>query len=231
MPKMTSLTVSGVTYEIVDADAREKIETIETDVIVGLDERLCMLETPEITITKLSVTPSTVDANDTVTKVVITANCSAAPIEAAAIVNNTNYSMVIADQTASLVVNDNFDSGGKTSATVAVLVTVTDKYERTASYSSNLNFYAPIFYGVGETWPDSPNKMIQGNRKCSFTLTAGDDEYIWYACPVDYGTPTLYVGGFAGGFSEIDTVTIGAFDYYRYRSDHVNLGETTVEVK
>lgn len=69
----------------------------------------------------------------------------------------------------------------------------------------------------------------------TFTVTAGPDQYIWYAVPESWGACTFKVGGFDGGFSLVKTyvhtnASGGSTRYNIYRSDNANLGKTTVTV-
>ena len=67
----------------------------------------------------------------------------------------------------------------------------------------------------------------------TFTVSPGATEYIVYAYPSRLGTATFTVGGFTGGFTspEVVSVTNGSSyteNYYVYRSINSNLGSTTV---
>ena len=78
-------------------------------------------------------------------------------------------------------------------------------------------------------------KSLQGGRAKTFTVNAGAGEYIWYACPVRYGTPSFSVGGFDGGFSKVKTFNFTntsnfTESYQVWRSDNAGLGSTTVVV-
>jgi hypothetical protein len=79
------------------------------------------------------------------------------------------------------------------------------------------------------------NQQLDNNRQTTFTVTAGANEYIFYAYPSAYGTGTFWVGGFEGGFSLVGTISVtNAYgvtqNYYLYRSDNHSLGSTTVQV-
>ena len=78
-------------------------------------------------------------------------------------------------------------------------------------------------------------KSLQGGKDKTFTVNAAAGAYIWYACPVRYGTPNFNVGGFDGGFSKVATFDFtnssGYTDeYHVWRSDNAGLGRTTVKV-
>jgi hypothetical protein len=72
-------------------------------------------------------------------------------------------------------------------------------------------------------------------RSMSFTVTAAANEAVYYACRTAYGTPLFYVGGFEGGFSPVDTISVTnssgfSENYTLYKSDNLGLGSITVTV-
>ena len=78
-------------------------------------------------------------------------------------------------------------------------------------------------------------KSLQNSISKTFTVTAGDGQYVWFAYPKRYGTPKFNVGGFDGGFSKITdmefTNASGYTETYTiYRSDNSNLGTQTIKV-
>ena len=79
------------------------------------------------------------------------------------------------------------------------------------------------------------NSALVSSKSKTFTLTAGANEYVWFASPTHLGTCTFTVGGFTGGFSLVSTISHtnasgGTTNYYVYRSDNANLGSVTVVV-
>lgn len=79
------------------------------------------------------------------------------------------------------------------------------------------------------------SKALQSNKAKTFDVTTGSGQYIWYAIPSRYGTPSFNVGGFDGGFSKVSTVSYTnpsgyTENYDVYRSDNANLGKKTVKV-
>lgn len=104
-----------------------------------------------------------------------------------------------------------------------------------------LSFVAPLYYGVGaDSTPESATvlaltQVLSASRARSFTLSAGEGQYILYAQPVALGAPTFKVGGFEGGFTRLGefnfTNASGHTEpYWLYCSDNAGLGETTVAV-
>ena len=88
---------------------------------------------------------------------------------------------------------------------------------------------------VDGTFIRTLTKKLQSYKTRTFTVNAAAGQYIWYACPADYGTPVFNVGGFDGGFSKVDTLDYtnpsGHTESYQvWRSDNAGLGQTTVEV-
>ena len=126
----------------------------------------------------------------------------------------------------------------------ALIVTLFAWDERGAKTvkGASIDWYNGVYTGAPETPAaiDSAfvlelTKSLQGDRAKTFTANAGAGEYIWYACPVSYGTPNFNVGGFDGGFSKVKTFDFtnasGYTEVYQvWRSDNAGLGVTTVKV-
>lgn len=107
--------------------------------------------------------------------------------------------------------------------------------------NATINFYNGRYYGVSnlENYDSnfilSLNKTLTNSRACSFTVDCGQGQYIFFAIPTRFGTPTFTVGGFTGGFTKVATVDFtnasGYTEPYNiYKSDYSNLGNTTVVV-
>ena len=110
-----------------------------------------------------------------------------------------------------------------------------------AAATAKLTFLCGVYYGAAaDAEPDGAllnglTKSLQSGRAKSFTADAGDGQYIWYACPAAYGTPTFNVGGFDGGFTlraAFSFTNGGGYteSYNVYRSDNAGLGKTAVKV-
>ena len=126
------------------------------------------------------------------------------------------------------------------------VLTATDR-KGSATKEASLTFYNGVYYGVAEapaTYDSafiialgkSGKKVLRGSKLTSFTVTAGEGEYIYYCLPKSMGTCSFKVGGFDGGFELADTLSYTnepghTEDYYIYRSSNAGLGATTVEVK
>lgn len=136
--------------------------------------------------------------------------------------------------------NASLGDGTRNANATAVLV-VTDAREAIASKSVSINWYNGVYYGaaasgaIDNSFLQSLTKSLQSGRGKSFTVTANAGQYIWYACPTSYGTPSFKVGGFDGGFSKVSTLdytNVNGYttSYQVWRSDNTGLGTTTVSV-
>lgn len=126
------------------------------------------------------------------------------------------------------------------------VLTATDR-KGSATKEASLTFYNGVYYGVSEApaaydsefiiaLGKSGKKVLRGSKLTSFTVTAGEGEYIYYCLPKSMGTCSFKVGGFDGGFELVATLSYTnepghTEDYYIYRSSNAGLGATTVEVK
>ena len=111
----------------------------------------------------------------------------------------------------------------------------------TVNKTTSINFYNGRYYGVSnsETYDSdfilSLNKTLTNSRACNFTVNCGPGQYIFFAIPTRFGTPTFTVGGFSGGFNKINTISfVNKFGYSEsydiWKSTNSNLGNTTVVV-
>lgn len=126
-------------------------------------------------------------------------------------------------------------------------LSATDEREKTVTKDAAINFYDGVYCGASAI-PEAYNsafiialgnsgkKVLRGSKLTSFTVTAGEGEYIYYCLPVSMGTCSFKVGGFDGGFDLVATLAYTnehghTEQYYIYRSTNAGLGETAVEVK
>jgi len=103
----------------------------------------------------------------------------------------------------------------------------------------------PLYYGKTTKTSGYNESDIEGLEKSEITndntqvwdpITTGEGEYMLFAFPKRLGTVTFWVGGFEGGFEDPETVSVTnsngwTEDYYAWRSENANLGETEVETK
>ena len=111
----------------------------------------------------------------------------------------------------------------------------------TVNKTTSINFYNGRYYGVSnsETYDSdfilSLNKTLTTSRACNFTVNCGPGQYIFFAIPTRFGTPTFTVGGFTGGFIKAQTLDFeNKFGYVEsydiWKSENSNLGNITVVV-
>ena len=130
----------------------------------------------------------------------------------------------------------------KTSGTVTVALTVKDDRGAAASKTASIQWLNGVYTGaaaapatIDSAFIRTLTKSLPGGRAKTFTVNAATGAYIWYACPVRYGTPAFNVGGFDGGFGKVATLDYtnpsGYTESYQvWRSDNAGLGSTTVVV-
>lgn len=118
----------------------------------------------------------------------------------------------------------------------------TDERNAVASKTTSISFLNGVYYGVStetETLDSafvlSLTKNLRSNKLTSFSVNAGEGQYIYYCLPVRFGTCTFAVGGFTGGFTLADTIEFTNASgytekYYIYKSDNANLGSTNIAV-
>lgn len=211
------------------------------DALGGIDktlsdikDRLAELEYVPISIIKFSLDKGTNELGSIVAEVKFTWKTNKAP------------------KTLKIGSND-IPIGGKTEGTYTLsgqnintktdFTLVADDGKNKTSKSATVNFCNAVYYGVKTLGTSIDNafvtslteKTLQSTRAKTFTVTAGVDQYIWYALPVSYGACKFNVGGFDGGFSLAETISFTndsgyTENYYIYKSDNANLGTQTVEV-
>ena len=111
----------------------------------------------------------------------------------------------------------------------------------TASKSVGVNFYNGRYHGVSEEGVYDSNfikkltKTLTNSRQNTFTVNCISNQYIFFAIPTRFGTPTFSVGGFSGGFIKESTIdftnNFGYTESYDiWKSENHSLGNTTVVV-
>ena len=113
----------------------------------------------------------------------------------------------------------------------------------TATTELDVVFTNRVYYGVSsvpdqlnETFVKTLSSRLQTEREGSFTVDAGDGQYIYYAVPSEYGKCTFSYGGFVGGFKkvasniQVENAYKKTEEYDVYQSDYPNLGDATIVV-
>lgn len=135
-----------------------------------------------------------------------------------------------------------YPASKNTTITFTITATASDGTNDTAT--DTIVFRQNNYYGtsseisLGPTGLTSLTNVLSSSRARTFSANAGSGQYVYYAYPTSYGNATFTVGGFAGGFSQIQQsggithTNSNGYDekYYIYRSDNANLGSITVVV-
>lgn len=122
------------------------------------------------------------------------------------------------------------------STTTTFKAVAVDKYDKEITKTHKITFCNGVYYGAGTAATlDNATKALKTSRAITFTVTAGEGEYVFYACPTAYGTPKFSVGGFEGGFSKTSTANYTnesgyTESYDLWQSDEPSLGTVTVVV-
>lgn len=109
------------------------------------------------------------------------------------------------------------------------------------TYTKNISirFLNGIYYGTSSSTAynaqliNSLTRRLQDTNKGEFTVNAKAGEYIYYACPVSYGTPTFTINGLDvlyNNMIEFDYVNSDGYTerYAIYRSTYSGLGTTKI---
>ena len=146
-------------------------------------------------------------------------------------------SLEVSERTATLSGLSITKESGKTWRLVA-----TDERGAKSEKTTSITFYNGVYYGAKaapETYDSafilSLSKELRADKRPSFSVNAGEGQYIYYCLPTRMGACSFVVGGFTGGFSLVDTIEFtnaSGFTegYHIYRSDATNLGLTTVTI-
>lgn len=130
----------------------------------------------------------------------------------------------------------------KSAGTFAVSIHVVDTRDTEGTKTASIQWLNGVYTGaaaipatINSAFIRTLTKTLQSGKSKTFTVNAATGAYIWYACPVRYGTPNFNVGGFDGGFSKVATLDYtnpsGYMENYQvWRSDNAGLGSTTVVV-
>lgn len=180
-------------------------------------------------------------------------------VENGATVNNVNLSWTYSKEPTSLTLDgtqvaktDNVynksialtDLGLKANKTWTLVAK--DARNASSTKTTSVTFTDKRYWGVGTVTAASRvnsafvlslgGNELAWNRNKDFTVNAGAGQYIYYAIPAAWGTPTFFVGGFEGGFdllSKFNFTNASGYttSYSVYKSSNANLGQTTVNVK
>lgn len=239
-PGLNNTDVISNAYPDVLLQHDKRIEIIEkvSDAVevesrfIAIEEQIADLAYEEIVISAFSNNVGTVELGTIVSDVTFTWTLNKEP----AIVSLDGTSQVLSKNgncsLAGLSIVDN-----KTWTLMA-----SDERGSTSSKTSSITFLNGVYYGVAgiPTILNSEfiltlSKTLRANKLPSFSINAGNNQYIYYCVPKRFGICNFTVGGFTGGFILVDTMNFTnalgyTEEYYVYRSSNSNLGDTTVTV-
>ena len=124
-----------------------------------------------------------------------------------------------------------------------IKLTVTDERDAEVSRQVTIQFQPKVYYGVSKDPSSLESNAINNmtgalasSKARTFSVNAGEGEYIVYVIPSNFGTPTFNVGGFDGGFKKAKTIEHTNASGYKqnydiWQSVNAALGQTNVTVK
>lgn len=209
------------------------------DQIPQIKERLDNLLYEKIAINSFSVSKKVAEIGSTVSSVTLEWHCNKTP-------TTLKIDCVTDGVTDSVTISPPTQIGEKEYSNITKntswKITATGEHGETANEPANLYFYNGVYYGVAEAqnsydsaFVRNLTKTLRGSKLTSFNVNADDGQYIYYCLPTSMGECDFTVNGFTGGFSLVATIEFinGSDyheDYYIYRSDNANLGNTKVTV-
>lgn len=221
----------------------------ESGMSSGSDECTCTHDAEDITYNDTTVK----DALDSVLykKIGITSfTCNPSVVEIGSTVDSVTLRWTTSTTPASITLNEEVLDAALTTKTysdlalstdVNYLLKVKDSKDGEAQDRCFVSFRNGIYHGVsGST--EVNNALVKGLtktltdlRSMTYTDTANEGEYLYFALPKRLGNPIFTVGGFDGGFGLIQEIEFtndsGYTETYAvYRSDNPGLGTTTVTI-
>lgn len=252
----TSLTLSGEAADSKVVGDRigainGSLSSINTD-LSEINSKLRDLTYTQIKVTSFTISPTEAEYGATINKITCNYNFNIVPQTAyigIRLNNQTDYPNIqaITQKQGSVDI-----TGYSFTNTSTIKLTGTDAGSdnnpvATATANVTLTFKYSIHYGIARQGAltndfllnELSTHKLSTNNQTTFTVDAGTQSqgfYIFYACPVSFGTPTFTVGILTGGFRQIGTFAhtnaSGAtnIQYQVWQSDNVGLGNTTIKV-
>lgn len=207
----------------------EKINSLINDI----NDRIEDLSYEPIQISSFTNNVNTVEKGNTINTITFNWSINKIPVELT--LNGNPIDTVMHSATITDIITGN----------TTYILRAVDEKDAVSTRTSSVSFVNGVYYGVGESinigqmtssFIRGLQKRLSSSAKFTFSVSAGIDEYIYFACPSSYSQPSFYVGGFEGGFE-----LLGSFkftnqyqyteNYNIYVSTNANLGDTTVECK
>lgn len=189
-----------------------------------------------IEITTFTINPATVEMGSEVTTITATFALNKVPVTL-----TIDGSSITAAQSGTHEITGSYTS--RTVFTLAATDAGSSSFDpASASKTAALNFYNSVYYGASAIPSTIDSEFLLGltsalasSKAKTVTVNAGSGQYIWYASPTRFGSCSFNVGGFDGGFTLAATFSHTndsgyEENYYVYRSDNANLGNTTVKI-
>jgi len=196
---------------------------------------------PGFSITGFGGPPGVLEVGQTLTNPAFTASYTQAPSSATVIDNAGNPLLDVSLTPTAFTYLHSYTRTGNNS-TVAWTLAAALGVEN-GSLSVSTTWRPRLYYGIGPVGGSDEafikalgSQPLAPSRNITFTVAPGSGQYIYYAAPTSYGTPTFIVNSFEGGFDFIATVAVtnahGVTENYDlWRSHNPNLGTTTVQVQ
>lgn len=228
-------------FEIVDKYVRTNVNTIENNInsleisIEQLENRLFDLEYTPIKILSFMNNINVFEIGGVINEVLLTWNLNKIPTKVN--INNVPIDNMKLKIEQSAIIKNAALNTDKT-----FTLSVTDEKGKIDKKDTSIIFCNGVYYGtsvipenINSAFVNTLTKSLQKNRSKTFSISSGENQYVWYGIPNKYGTPVFNVGGFSGGFSKISTLEFqnsnGYIESYAiYRSDNCNLGNQTIKV-
>lgn len=189
---------------------------------------------PNPSITSFNTSPTIVEVGQSITTPAFTATYSQTPTSAS--FHDSIYSTPV---TLSNVNSFNSFNTYLLNTVGSVTFTLAATFITTITTTTSISWLERLYYGHASSFVSVSalqNSSLVASRIGTHTITASTNEYIYFAIPANLGTPTFYVGGFAGGIDLLTTINVtnaygNTLSYNIYQSDNVSLGIITVQIQ
>lgn len=228
------------------------VKTYVDGSILPIIDRIIALEYKPITVGAFNVMPNKVEAGTTVSVLSVSWQLSKVPTSVSIALNGATIYSASPDSpnptARTIAISDpaNYVSGVNVTATVEFSAYHEDENgnHSSAIATATLTIQQKIYYGHAAN-PTINSAFLLGltsafmakGATANYTYTGvGSTEYLWFALPSDYNTPTFTVGGFTGGFQKVATISHTnaagyTCNYDVWRSDNAGLDNTVATIK
>lgn len=200
--------------------------------IDDIEQRLDDIEYKEINISSFTASPSSAENGATVNNVNLTWVINKNPVS----LKLDNVDQTVTDRSKAL-------TGLGLTANKTWSLVAKDNRDATSTKSVTLSFLNKAYWGAAAAGTYNSafvlalaNNLLTSTRARTVSVSAGSGQYVFYAIPHSFGTPTFTVGGFSGGFtkvaSEMSFTNASGYTttYDIWKSDNANLGSVSVVI-